>query len=202
MSTQEDYEKAFAQAGHTLRIIGQRNPTPEHIKMLHDGFLSDLMLGIQEGNLPQREEFRKILGIVPEEFHLDVEYHDNLDQVIEKGQYSTVSSYITEFVKKPGSAVYGAQAKIFWPKSRISMLAVERALAKEKFVPAPLEAFLFFGAMFPRSLKEKTVMGQIFLNSGRYRPVIRFNDGTRKLIIGGYGMLESDVGLLGIRREE
>ncbi|MEK7536832.1 MAG: hypothetical protein AAB584_00075 [Patescibacteria group bacterium] len=56
----------FGQAGHTLTIIGQQEPNTDHLKVLHNGYLADLMRAIKNGSLPNRQDFQKILGLLPE----------------------------------------------------------------------------------------------------------------------------------------
>ncbi len=53
----------FTQANHTLTLIGQKNPTQEHLKQLHDGLLSDLVDAIMAGTMPNRETFRTSIGL-------------------------------------------------------------------------------------------------------------------------------------------
>jgi hypothetical protein len=55
----------FSQATHTLTLIGQKNPTQEHLRRLHDGALSDLVDAIMAGTLPDREALRKAYGLPP-----------------------------------------------------------------------------------------------------------------------------------------
>lgn len=55
----------FTQANHTLTLIGQKEPTQEHLKQLHDGALSDLVDAIMAGTLPDRETVRKFYGLPP-----------------------------------------------------------------------------------------------------------------------------------------
>src|SRR3989344_2522099 len=52
----------FGQAGHTLTIISQQEPTVEHLRVLHDGYLADLMRAVKVGTLPARDAFQKFLG--------------------------------------------------------------------------------------------------------------------------------------------
>lgn len=54
---------SFAQANHTLTLIGQKSPTQEHLKQLHDGLLSDLLEAIMVGTVPNRETFRISIGL-------------------------------------------------------------------------------------------------------------------------------------------
>jgi hypothetical protein len=56
----------FGQATHTLTIIGQQEPTAEHLRTLHAGYLSDLMRAIKMGTLPERQIYQKALGLLPE----------------------------------------------------------------------------------------------------------------------------------------
>lgn len=44
-------------------MIGQKNPTQEHLKQLHDGLLSDLVDAIMGGTMPDRETFRTSIGL-------------------------------------------------------------------------------------------------------------------------------------------
>lgn len=53
----------FTQANHTLTLIGQKNPTQEHLKRLHDGLLSDLLEAIMTGTITNRETFRTSIGL-------------------------------------------------------------------------------------------------------------------------------------------
>ncbi len=55
----------WSQATHTLTLIGQQDPSSEHIKELHDGRLTDLLKAIQNGTLPDREVTRKFYGLGP-----------------------------------------------------------------------------------------------------------------------------------------
>lgn len=56
----------FGQAGHTLTIVGQQEPTVDHLKVLHDGYLADLVRAIKNGTVPARDTFQKFLGLLPE----------------------------------------------------------------------------------------------------------------------------------------
>ena len=56
----------FGQATHTLTIIGQQEPTEEHLRTLHNGYLADLMRAIRSGTIPRRDDFQKFLGLLPE----------------------------------------------------------------------------------------------------------------------------------------
>ncbi|MFY9463112.1 MAG: hypothetical protein WAP52_02920 [Candidatus Sungiibacteriota bacterium] len=62
-------EATFGQANHSLTIIGQQEPTAEHLRVLHDGYLADLVRAIKLGTIPARYEFQKFLGLAPD-FHV------------------------------------------------------------------------------------------------------------------------------------
>lgn len=53
----------FTQANHTLTLIGQKNPTQEHLRQLHDGLLSDLVDAIMTGTMPDRGTFCTSIGL-------------------------------------------------------------------------------------------------------------------------------------------
>lgn len=55
----------WSQANHTLTLIGQQHPTAGHIKVLHDGALTDLVQAIMNGSLPNRDEVRAFYGLPP-----------------------------------------------------------------------------------------------------------------------------------------
>ena len=63
-------EITWPQASHTLRLIEQQFPNPEHIKQLHGGLLTDLVKAIIAGTLPSREEIQKCYGIYGGTTHL------------------------------------------------------------------------------------------------------------------------------------
>ncbi len=56
----------FGQATHTLTVIDQQNPSAADLKVLHDGYLADLLRAIKLGTIPLRGDFQKLLGLLPE----------------------------------------------------------------------------------------------------------------------------------------
>ncbi|MEK7611820.1 MAG: hypothetical protein AAB407_00520 [Patescibacteria group bacterium] len=58
----------FPQAAHTLTLIGQHDPSSEDLRVLHDGYLTDLIQAIQGGTVPDRSAFRKFVGLGPIDF--------------------------------------------------------------------------------------------------------------------------------------
>lgn len=63
----------WSQANHTLTIIGQQEPTDDHIKILHDGYLSAVVQRIIRGNMMSLGQFRKSIGLgILERLALDI----------------------------------------------------------------------------------------------------------------------------------
>lgn len=54
-------DATFGQAKHILTIIDQQDPSPDDLKVLCDGYLSDLLQAIKLGTIPPRAEFRQQL---------------------------------------------------------------------------------------------------------------------------------------------
>jgi hypothetical protein len=59
-------DATFGQATHTLTLIDQQKPSTQDLKVLHDGYLADLLRAIKLGKVPARPDFQKFLGLVPE----------------------------------------------------------------------------------------------------------------------------------------
>src|SRR3989344_2205096 len=55
----------FGHANHTLTLLGQQDLGAEHFNMLHGGYLTDLAQAVKRGNVPNRADFRKYLGLPP-----------------------------------------------------------------------------------------------------------------------------------------
>ncbi len=64
----------------TLKLVLDVKPTRAHLRMLHDGYLTDLVKSIKRGTLPSREEFRKMLGFVkPHQYSEVFQFSVNYD---------------------------------------------------------------------------------------------------------------------------
>lgn len=85
----------WGQATHTLTLIGQQNPNQAHIKTLHDGPLTDLLEGIMQGKLPDRDKIREFYGLTPLELRIIVDYAESLEEMIAAGNYDWKNSDIT-----------------------------------------------------------------------------------------------------------
>jgi hypothetical protein len=59
-------DATFGQATHTLTVIDQQKPSTQDLKVLHDGYLADLLRAIKLGTVPLRADFQKLLGLLPE----------------------------------------------------------------------------------------------------------------------------------------
>ncbi|MEK7589035.1 MAG: hypothetical protein AAB479_00185 [Patescibacteria group bacterium] len=119
MSTIEAETSTFGQAAHTLTIIGQQQPTAEDLKVLHDGYLADLIRAIKNGTVPVREDFQKTLGLRPE---------FQVWKTVVLGRHKTVDAY-RKSIKAQGRQV-GDYANQLADKTPISGTQVEVDLVR------------------------------------------------------------------------
>lgn len=77
-------DATFGQAMHTLTVIDQQKLSSADLKVLHDGYLADLLRAIKLGTVPSRLEFQKFLGLVPEL---------NIWTTLTLGQYGSPNAY-------------------------------------------------------------------------------------------------------------
>ena len=123
------------QSTHTLRIIGDKDPSLEHIKHLHDGLLADLVEAVMNGALPDREALRKVYGLPPLKLMIVIDYGKTLEQVLEAGKYDWVNSDVTpdRFPIK-GTGVVEREAKIVH-FGRICLPSKSRRSSKRELAP-------------------------------------------------------------------
>jgi hypothetical protein len=141
---------SFDQATHTLTIIGQQEPTDDHLRVLHDGYLADLMLGIKEGTLPPRDDFRKLIGLPPVELITEIDFGMSLDAMIAAGNYDGKNGAITaDKFPVEGTGKKKFRNKLFPFDPDISSEDAVAAMEKEKFTPATHVHGLAFKATFP-----------------------------------------------------
>lgn len=180
----------FHQATHTLTIIGQQEPTNEQLRVLHDGYLSDLVLGIKEGTMPPRDDFRKLLGLPPVELITEIDFGQTLEHMIAAGKYDWQSEYVTAN-KLPvgGRGKKTFRNKLFYFGHDISSGGAVAVIEKQKFVPATHVHGLAFGATFPDEQRKYPI---IFLGSSAQvngdRNVVGLsrNDNGRNLSLYGW----------------
>lgn len=140
----------FGQATHSLTIIGQQEPTSDHLRVLHDGYLADLMLSIKEGKVPPRDDFRKLLGLPPVEMMTEVDFGQSLEAMIVAGNYDWKNDAITaERFPVEGTGKKKFRNKLFHFGRNISSEDAVAAMEKEKFTPGGHVHGLAFGSTFP-----------------------------------------------------
>src|SRR5690348_16714184 len=89
MSNESPYQDgSFHRASHTLKIIADQMPSEEDLKILHNGYLTDLLRAIQDGTLPDRKGFRCLLNMWPEEIPFEVGGADQMEEKIALGKYA------------------------------------------------------------------------------------------------------------------
>ncbi len=150
----------FGQASHSLTIIGQQNPSADDLRILHDGCLADLVQAIQARTVPNRDEFRKFLGLIPLEPRIMVDYTKSLAEMITAGRYDWKNDDITEKrfpVKGEGTKEFVCE--LVHPNRGISSENALKEIEKSgKLRPATIEELLAFGATFPEIQRQLPVV--------------------------------------------
>ncbi len=206
------------QATHTLTLIGQQNPTSEHLKALHDGAITDLVQAIMNGTLPARDEVRKFYGM--DSLHaetvgalpaplasltahtgiLTVDYGQTLEQMVAAGHYGKDGKNWNKDITAErfpivGTGVAEFECKLFDFGRDISSEDAVKAIQVDDptnpWKPARTEHTLAYGAQFPDEQRKNPIIG---LGSGTrvrgFRSVLALlADGGRYL-----GLYYSDDG--------
>ncbi len=163
----------FGQAVHTLTIINQQELTLDDLRVLHDGYLADLVSAIKLGTLPNRAEYRKILGLPVTEKNvgaalalqsLTVNYDLSLEAMIQSGRYDWVNSDITaERFPLNGIGTQKFEYKLFYFGRDISSKKVVYAIETEDkcnpWSPAKIEHLLAFGVQKPEEQRKYPIVG-------------------------------------------
>ena len=184
MSTEKE-ASTFGQATHTLFLIGQQEPTMEQMLILHDGYLTDLIKAIQAGTIPQREEFRKSLGLGPLEFKIVVDYGQTFEEMVAAGQYDWSNPDITA-ARFPlrGTGKRPLNAQLIHFNRAISSDDAEKELDKMGLRPGTSDELLAFGATFPDVQRQFPIveLGSV-AEIGSYRHVLCLDrDGAERYL--------------------
>jgi len=140
------------QAKHILTLLSQKGVTKESLTTLVEaGHLADLL---EAQKLPDREEFRKLLGLDLLQLRLTVDYSMSLKQMIGVSQYDSVDENITpERFPIVGADVVRFEARLFNFGRRISSEAADEEIKtadkKDPWESAKIEHLLAFGAAYP-----------------------------------------------------
>lgn len=148
----------FNQATRSLTIINQQEPTDDHLRVLHDGYLADLMLGIKEGTLPPRDDFRKLIGLPPVELITEIDFGMTLGAMISAGKYDWKNDGITAAnfpVEGNGNKKF--RNKGFHFGRNISSEDAVAAMKEEKFLPGNHVHGTAFGKTFPDEQRKYSI---------------------------------------------
>ena len=161
----------WSQATHTLKLIDDKKPSLEHIRVLHDGYLADLVEAIMNNSVQSRDEFRKANGlpslqlptpehvVLPDEFQFIVDYGMDLAMMISVGRYDWVNRDITtDRFPLNGSGKTKVDAKLVYFGYNISSENVVKELDKKGFRPATIEELLAFGVTNPEIQRQFPVV--------------------------------------------
>ncbi|MEK9131766.1 MAG: hypothetical protein AAB447_02570 [Patescibacteria group bacterium] len=179
------------QSTHTLRIIGDKDPSLEHIKHLHDGLLADLVEAVMNGALPDREALRKVYGLPPLKLMIVIDYGKTLEQVLEAGKYDWVNSDVTpdRFPIK-GTGVVEREAKIVHFGKDMSSEQVEAELEKKSLRPGTHEELLAFGSTYPEMQRKFPIVAlgsSAVVYGGRCVVYLIRVDSERRVGLGRWG---------------
>lgn len=180
-------EALWSQANHTLTLIGQQNPTSEHIKTLHDGAITDLVQAIMNARLPSREKVREFYGLEPLPTEvveippvlavnvatthtgiLTVNYALSLEQMIAAGHYGENGDnwnkdITTAWFPIVGTGIMEFEWKVFdFGRNISSASAVKEIRDEDKtnpWEPAKTEHTLAYGAQFPKEQRKHPIIG-------------------------------------------
>ncbi len=140
------------QSAKIIDTLEEKGVTGELVQTdLLNGRLADLAEAMVAGILPpDRETFRKLLGLVAVAYQLIVDYTKSLATIIAEGKYDWVNENITE-ANFPNSAsgTVSVIAEIVHFNRAISSHSAVAELAKMGLRPATIWELLAFGAKYP-----------------------------------------------------
>lgn len=155
-------EPSLKQAKHTLEIIAQQDLDWDDMLSLHDGYLSDLLEGIQisrlSGCLPGRGELRVLFGLLPQHPTLTVNYDLAIEKMVDAGNYTVVwdngcPGNISEYkrFRKIGKGIKKINIRLECIEKSVNLdeNEAEKRVGKN-FRLASYEEIFAFGATFPK----------------------------------------------------
>jgi len=145
-------QATWRQATHTLSLINQQDPSLGTLEVLHDGYLADIIQAIQADTIPNRENFRKVLGLIPLKFEFTVNYGETRENMISRGKYGDVSDLIFQVslppIKEETKKITGELITVEAESCRAAEKQIRLGL--KPYLRAPtLRELLSFGAAYP-----------------------------------------------------
>jgi hypothetical protein len=181
-------EASLKQACQTLKIIADQTRSSQDLKVMNNGYLSDLIAAIQDGGIPCRGEFQRFLNVWPSEIEFEAAGASEIKKEISAGEYSCSFTDEKEFAE-----IYSFAGKrrrvvgrLFRSTSFLESCSENEILEKMKkggFRPATLEELVSFGATFREPSRLVFVALGTLVNGylASYRPVIKCINGKRQL---------------------
>jgi hypothetical protein len=149
----------WPQALHTLKLIGDKGPLFRHILKLHDGPLADLVDAIMHGQLPGRDAFRIMCGLLPLRPLIMVDYSKTLEQMLELGKYNpaivarAINSQVFPVDPNLVGGVHTLVPKIRRLSTDADLLTAIAEFAGKGLRVATHEELLAFGATYPEVVR-------------------------------------------------
>jgi hypothetical protein len=185
----------LAQAKHTLELIAQHNLTCSDMKVLHKGYLSDLLEAIRFNNIgffqEPRNEIRLALGLLPLNPTLLIDYDLSLEESISMCKCESVRTRqfklkaLNAWLIKQGHAGKGKKTISI----RLSQLPQDLNLGENeaekyfdsKYRLASYQEILAFGAVYPRLQNRFRIFGRSYesphtIGVGYFHPNLYVHD--------------------------
>jgi len=105
----------LSQGNHVLKIISEKNvPSSQLQKLIASGLLSDLLDG--DVDAVDRNEFRKLLGLIPKEQQLVVDYGKPFDLMYAEAGFKTNPTNFFEYFERAQLEFGGQGVKKLFPR--------------------------------------------------------------------------------------
>lgn len=178
---------SFPQVSKVVDTLEEKGVTPEILQnsVLGKGLLADLAEAVVRGTVPEREAFRKFLGLLSVVYQLIVDYTMSLSGMVAAGKYDWVNENITDanFPKTTNNTVSVDVELLHFGRNISSEIALSE-MKKKGFRPATIWELLDFGAKYPEIQKQFPVIALgsfCVLNDNRHVPFLSWNSSERHL---------------------
>ena len=197
---------SFPQVTKIVDTLGEKGVTSELVQddLLGKGRLADLAEAAVRGTIPDRETFRKLLGLLVATFRLIIDYTMSLADMITAGGYDWVNPNITEAnfpIMMKGK--FNLDAELFHFNRNISSEDAVEEMRKTGCRGAMIEELLSFGAKNLELQRQFPIvaLGSSCVLRGDRQVAYLVGGGFRRFLIldvwvGDWG---GDVRFLGVR---
>jgi len=181
------------QSAKIVDTLEEKGITGEIVQdeLIGKGRLADLAEAVVRGTIPDREAFRKLLGLLPVIFHLIVNYTMSLADMIKVGGYDWVNENIIEvnFPRNENRGKFKVDAELIHFGRNISSDSAVAEMDKMGYRPATIEELLSFGVTNPEIQRQFPVVAPRFVLRGQRRtscrlPLqVRFQAGPQPVLV-------------------